>query len=70
LPDALDYETDYNIVYEAVKSKGYKKVEFALQQLATNHKWLTPGYICEGLDWLNKVVAPQTLGTLIETPSS
>jgi putative ATP-dependent endonuclease of OLD family len=65
LPAVLDFEADYNSVYEAVKSKGYKKVEFALQQLATNHKWLTPTYICDGLDWLNKVVAPLTLGTLV-----
>ena len=63
LPPGNDFENDYELVYKTVKAKGYKKVEFALQQLATPYEWLTPNYISEGLDWLNKIVSPITLGT-------
>jgi len=43
-------------VYEAVKNKNYKKVEFALSQLESEHLWEPPSYIVEGLNWLETVV--------------
>jgi predicted ATP-dependent endonuclease of OLD family len=63
LPPTADYETDYTSIYEAVKSKGYKKVEFALNQMASNHSWLTPSYICDGLKWLDRILTPLPSGT-------
>lgn len=59
-----DYEADHTTVYAKVKADGYKKVEFALNQMATEFKWLTPGYICDGLAWLNTVLTPLPTGTL------
>lgn len=47
-----DFEVDYQKVYETVKAKEYKKVEFALQQINTDEEWITPAYIVEGLKWL------------------
>ena len=60
-----DYETDHTTIYTKVKADGYKKVEFALNQMASEHKWDTSVYICDGLAWLNKVLTPLPLGTLL-----
>ena len=64
LKESPDFEVDYTTVYDAVRSKGYKKVEFALNQMATTHPWITPSYVCDGLAWLDKVLAPLPGGTL------
>lgn len=48
-----NFELDYNTVYEAVKAKEYKKVEFALNLIDTDETWKTPAYIVEGLNWLS-----------------
>ena len=60
LPSTLDFEKDYTLVYETVKSKDYKKVEFALAQIETKEDWVTPAYIVKGLKWFSK--------TLVELP--
>jgi predicted ATP-dependent endonuclease of OLD family len=52
LEKSPDFEVDYQNVYEKVKAKGYKKVEFALKQIDTDEDWVTPAYIVEGLNWL------------------
>jgi putative ATP-dependent endonuclease of OLD family len=56
LPAALDYGADYQKIYESVKSKDYKKVEFALAQIDTKENWITPAYIGRGLKWLSKTL--------------
>jgi predicted ATP-dependent endonuclease of OLD family len=47
-----NFEVDYENVYETVKAKDYKKVEFALNLINTAEDWITPAYIIEGLNWL------------------
>ena len=51
-PSTSTYEGDYQVIYETVKNKNYKKVEFALSQIDTDEKWKTPAYIKNGLAWL------------------
>jgi hypothetical protein len=53
LPDTLDFEKDYQHVFEEVSSN-FKKVEFALKQIEKSDNWIVPQYISEGLDWLSK----------------
>lgn len=65
LPKTLDFESDYTSIYETVKSKEYKKVEFALAQIETKEDWVTPAYIVKGLQWLSKTLD----GSLIATKS-
>lgn len=55
LPTTLDFESDYTNVYETVKGKDYKKVEFALAQIEAKD-WITPAYIVSGLKWLSKTL--------------
>ena len=66
LSPKLDYHVDYSSVFEAVKSKGYKKVEFALNQMVSAHHWTTPTYICDGLKWLDTILTPLPSGTIAE----
>lgn len=68
LSTTLDYQVDYTSVFEAVKSKGYKKVEFALNQMVASHPWTTPTYICDGLKWLDGILTPLPSGTATGTP--
>ena len=52
LPGKLDevFET----VYEHVKSSSFKKTEFALDILSSPADWRVPGYISDGLRWLDE----------------
>jgi len=52
-----DFENDYDRVYEAVKSKNYKKTDFALNLIDNEEKWTTPKYISDGLKWLASIVS-------------
>lgn len=52
----LNFNDDYDSVFNAVKSSNYKKVEFALNQIYTDKNWITPKYISDGLRWLSKVI--------------
>ncbi len=54
LPLTLDFNNDYEQIYNAVRSKNYKKVEFALDQISSEVNWITPSYITKGLKWLSK----------------
>lgn len=56
LPDDKDFESDYKNVYETVKSKNYKKVDFAMNQIDTDFEWKTPSYIADGLKWLQETL--------------
>lgn len=49
-----DLEGAYQAIFERVKSSSFKKTDFALDMLATEVDWLTPGYIEEGLLWLEQ----------------
>jgi len=66
LSAALDFEADYTQIYETVSSKNYKKVEFALSQIETKERWITPAYIVEGLKWLSRTLG-LTLDSLPDT---
>lgn len=63
-----DFEADYQNVYQTVKAKNYKKVEFALMQIDTDESWITPAYIVEGLEWLCNALEleSKTLTALVE----
>ena len=52
-----DDDAVYEAVYEAVKSKNYKKTDFALNLIDTEEEWKTPEYISKGLKWLDLVVS-------------
>ena len=60
LPDRL--EDAYQAIFERIQSSGFKKTEFALDVLASEVGWASPGYIAEGLHWL-----AQRLGKVPET---
>lgn len=51
MPDDLDEA--YQAIFERVKSSRFKKTEFALDVLASEVDWRTPGYIEDGLNWLD-----------------
>ena len=46
LPDA------YEVVYNRVRSDGFKKTDFAMSLLASVNPWVVPAYIAQGLSWL------------------
>lgn len=47
-------EDAYQAIFERIKSPGFKKTDFALDVLASESEWVTPGYIAEGLHWLEQ----------------
>ena len=49
-----DMEGAYQAIFTRVKSSSFKKTDFALDVLALEEKWVTPGYIAEGLHWLEQ----------------
>lgn len=51
----------YQVIYERIKSSSFKKTDFALDVLASESGWVTPGYIGEGLRWLD-----QRLGKIVQ----
>lgn len=52
VPD--DLKDAYEAIFERIKSSGFKKTDFALDVLASESEWVTPGYIAEGLRWLEQ----------------
>lgn len=55
VPD--DLAGAYQAIFERIKSSGFKKTDFALDVLASESVWVTPGYISEGLHWLEQRLA-------------
>lgn len=47
----------YQAVFERIKSSGFKKTDFALDVLSCEKDWATPGYIADGLHWLEQRLA-------------
>lgn len=52
VPD--DLEEAYQAIFNRVKSSSFKKTDFALDVLASENEWATPGYIADGLHWLER----------------
>jgi hypothetical protein len=48
----------YQEVYERIRSDSFKKTDFAMDILACDAEWLVPGYISEGLNWLEARLLP------------
>lgn len=62
LPELLN--DAYQSVYERIKSDSFKKTDFAMDILACAEEWIVPGYIAEGLRWLEtRLCPPPTLAT-------
>ncbi|WP_285374253.1 ATP-dependent endonuclease [Pseudomonas sp. lyk4-TYG-107] len=48
----------YQVVYDRVRSDNFKKTDFAMDILACTEEWIVPGYIAEGLSWLESRLSP------------
>ncbi len=48
----------YQVIYDRIKSDGFKKTDFAMDVLACATEWIVPGYIAEGLKWLEEHLLP------------
>jgi putative ATP-dependent endonuclease of OLD family len=47
----------YEAIYARIKSSSFKKTDFALDVLSSEQDWATPGYIADGLKWLEQRLA-------------
>jgi len=47
-----DLSEAYEAIYAHVKSRKFKKTDFAMGLLAGGNEWVPPAYIIEGLEWL------------------
>lgn len=57
----------YEEIYERIKSSSFKKTNFALDVLSSEQDWATPGYIADGLLWLeNRLTEVQDVQPLAE----
>ncbi|HFT5240800.1 TPA: ATP-dependent endonuclease [Yersinia enterocolitica] len=55
----------YQNVYDRIRSDSFKKTDFAMDILASAEKWVVPGYIAEGLSWLEaRLCTPLPLTTV------
>ena len=52
-----DLDEAYKEIYERIKSSSFKKTDFALDVLTFEQDWATPGYIVDGLQWLEQRLA-------------
>jgi len=50
-------ENAYQELFERITSSSFKKTDFALDVLASECEWVTPVYIVEGLQWLERRLA-------------
>lgn len=48
----------YQEVYDRIRSDSFKKTDFAMDILACDTEWVVPGYIAEGLKWLEARLSP------------
>jgi hypothetical protein len=48
----------YQGVYDRIRSDSFKKTDFAMDILACAEEWIVPGYIAEGLRWLEARLCP------------
>ena len=54
-----DHNTDYDHIYNLVKSANFKKAEFALDIVFSEENWKVPHYIRAGLIWLQSKMGNQ-----------
>lgn len=54
--DLEDFDSLPGLIHDRVKSKGFRKTEFALELMVAEHNWTVPTYIAEGLAWLSEVL--------------
>lgn len=59
----------YQDVYDRVRSDNFKKTDFAMDILACAEQWIVPGYIAEGLKWLESRLLPP-LPVVVDTEAS
>lgn len=59
----------YQDVYDMVRSDNFKKTDFAMDILACAEQWIVPGYIAEGLKWLESRLLPP-LPVVVDTEAS
>lgn len=52
------HDEAYQVVYDRIKSDNFKKTDFAMNILACAEEWIVPGYIAEGLRWLEARLCP------------
>lgn len=57
-PEQQDFEIEYEAVFNRVRSKSFKKTEFALDVVSSTADWKTPQYIAGGLCWLENKLNP------------
>mgnify|MGYP001805838434 CR=1 FL=1 len=55
-----DLEEAYQAIFNRIISSVFKKTDFALDVLASETEWVTPGYIAEGLQWLEQRLGKAT----------
>ena len=60
IPTSL--EDAYDVIYNRIKSSGFKKTDFAMNVLASESDWQVPDYIADGLRWLEGRLSPQVDG--------
>jgi len=53
----------YEQIYQKIRSSDFKKTDFAISLLLTQHNWKVPGYIEEGLHWLQTRLSRRVSGT-------
>ncbi|HDL6990176.1 TPA: AAA family ATPase [Yersinia enterocolitica] len=56
IPDNLN--DAYQDTYDRIRSDNFKKTDFAMDILACPEAWRVPGYIAEGLQWLEARLSP------------
>jgi len=56
IPGFLDEA--YQKIYDRIRSNSFKKTDFAMDILAYTEEWIVPGYIAEGLSWLEERLSP------------
>lgn len=56
----------YQSVYDRIKSDSFKKTDFAMDILACAEKWIVPGYIAEGLRWLESRLCSPVIAATAE----
>ncbi|MEQ4938690.1 TOPRIM nucleotidyl transferase/hydrolase domain-containing protein, partial [Proteus terrae] len=59
----------YQDVYDMVRSDNFKKTDFAMDILACAEQWIVPGYIAEGLKWLESGLLPP-VRVVVDTEAS